>query len=146
MTNYRQAYLDLQKRQQKELEDFPIAYAFNDQQLEEALEKLGANKDECVTLWNCGDILKKTDVPAFKEMLKRHTQELHEALKDENFAEAAFLYEMDNHEYAINWSGDDDVMRCFAVDYDKLDEMGLRNAYLRARHQHMKNAQEWGMI
>lgn len=34
-----QAYLDMMKRQQQELTDFPIAYAFNEKQLEEALEK-----------------------------------------------------------------------------------------------------------
>lgn len=95
--NKTEAYLDLQKRQQKELEDFPIAYAFNEKQLEEALKKLGAKKEECVTLFNHGDVLKKTDVPAFKTMLKRHTKELQEAMKNEDFAEAAFLYEMDNH-------------------------------------------------
>lgn len=32
-----QAYLDMMKRQQQELTDFPIAYAFNEKQLEEAV-------------------------------------------------------------------------------------------------------------
>ena len=79
-------------------------------------------------------------------MLKRHTKELHEALKDEEFAEAAFLYEMDNHEYAINWDGDADVLACFSLDEKKLHEMGLDGAYHRARRAHMKHAQEWDMI
>lgn len=140
------SYLELQKKQRKDLEEFPIAYAFNEEQLEQALIKLGAKKEECVTLWNCGDIMKKTDVPAFKEMMKRHREEIFELLKDKQAAEEAFLYEMDNHEYAINWSGDDDVMACFNIDHDKLDEMGLREAYLRARRKHMEHAREWGVI
>lgn len=49
-----QAYLDMTKRQQQELTDFPIAYAFNEKQLEEALEKLGATKEECYTYLNMG--------------------------------------------------------------------------------------------
>lgn len=125
--NKREAYLDLQKRQQKELEDFPIAYAFNEKQLEEALEKLGAKKEECVTLFNHGDVLKKTDVPAFKTMLKRHTKELQEAMKNEDFAEAAFLYEMDNHEYAINWDGDADVLAALCLDEKLLKEFGFNS-------------------
>lgn len=141
-----QAYLDLQKRQQKELEEFPIAYAFSDQQLKEALEKLGAKKEECVTLFNHGDVLKKTDVPAFKEMLKRQTKELQEAMKDKEFAEAAFLYEMDNHEYAINWTGDEDVLAALCLDKKIVKEMGLEDAYRRARNAHMKHAREWDMI
>ena len=141
-----QAYLKLQEKQRKDLEEFPIAYAFNEEQLQQALEKLGATKEECVTLWNCGDIMKKTDVPAFREMMKRHREEIYEILKNEKDAEEAFLYEMDNHEYAINWSGDEDVMSCFNVDYDILDEMGLRDAYLRARRKHMEHARDWGVI
>lgn len=137
------AYLELQKQQRKELEDFPIAYAFNEEQLKQALEKLNATKKECVTVWDCGDILKRSDVPAFKEMLKRHREEIHELLKDEQAAEEAFLYEMDNHEYAINYDGDADVLACFDLSFKKLDEMGLRDAYLRARNRHMKNAEEW---
>lgn len=70
--NKRQEYLDLQKRQQDELSAFPIAYAFNEEQLKEALEKLGARKEECVTYLGMGDVMKRSDVPAFKKMLVRH--------------------------------------------------------------------------
>ena len=53
---------------------------------------------------------------------------------------------MDNHEYAINWSADEDVFGCFNLDWKKLREWGLEDAYRRARNQHMKHAEEWGMI
>ena len=143
----RQEYLDLQKRHEKELAEFPIAYAFSDKQLEEALEKLGATKEECVTVFGHGDIVKRTDAKAFLAMLKRHTDEVQEKLKnDKEFAEAAFLYEMDNHEYAINWSADEDVMSCFNLNWEKLRKWGLEDAYRRARNQHMKHAEEWEMI
>lgn len=142
----RKTYLDLQEKHRKEISDFPIAYAFNDQQLKEALEKLNATKDECVTIFGHGDIVKKENAPKFLAMLKRHTKETQEKMKDPEFAEAAFLYEMDNHEYAINWDGDADVLACFGMNYDDLAEMDLEGAYRRARNQHMKNAEEWEMI
>lgn len=142
-----EAYLQLKERHQKEMNAFPIAYAFNGKQLEEALEKLGATKEECVTVFNMGDVMKKTDVPAFKAMLKRHKEELLEAMKDETFAEGAFLYEMNNHEYAINWSGDEDVLACFNMNVAKLREIGLIDAYQRARREHMRIAhEEWEII
>lgn len=144
--NYRDAYLDLQEKHRQELTDFPIAYAFDKKQLEEALEKLGAKKDECVTVAGHGDIMKRTDVPAFYAMMKRHKEEVHEALKNKDFAEAAFLYEMDNHEYAINWSADEDVLSCFNLSLEKLKEMDLVDAYNRARNAHFKHAEEWDMI
>lgn len=144
----RQAYLDLQEKHREELNNFPIAYAFNDQQLREALEKLGVEStDECVTVFGHGDIVKKGDAKKFVDMLKRHTQEVKDALiADKEFAEAAFLYEMDNHEYAINWDGDDDVLRCFGLDYEDLVKLNLEDAYRRARQKHYKQMEEWGVI
>ena len=140
----RQTYLNLLDRQRAEMNNFPIAYAFNDKQLEEALEKLGAKKSECVTIFGHGDIVKKKDAPRFIAMRKRHAKEVKDLIvNDKDIAEAAFLYEMDNHEYAINYDGDDDVLSCFGMDYGDLVEAGLEDAYCRARNTHMKNAEEW---
>ena len=141
----RQEYLDLKQRHQKEVEDFPIAYAFNGKQLKEAIEKLGATKQEVTTL-GYGTVIKKTDIPAFEGLLEDQRHELKMAMKDKEFAYAAFLYEMDNHEYAINWDGDADVLACFNLIYAELDELDLEEVYQRAARQHMKHAREWEMI
>jgi (p)ppGpp synthase/HD superfamily hydrolase len=144
----KQEYLDLKKRHEKELADFPIAYAFNEQQLKEALERLGVQTvRECVTIFGHGDIVKRENADAFIEMLERQSKEIKDSItNDHELAEAAFLYEMDNHEYAINWSGDEDVLRCFGFDENDLSKLGLNVAYSNARKQHMKNAMEWGVI
>jgi hypothetical protein len=142
----KQEYLDLKKKHEKEVSDFPIAYAFNNEQLEEALIKLGANKKEVVTVFGHGDIVKKVDAKRFIQMLKDHRVELqNKMLSDHAFAEAAFLYEMDNHEYAINYDGDDDVLRCFGWTLDELEDIDLElaNSYERARSHHFVNAREW---
>ena len=142
----RSAYVDLMEKHRKELNEFPIAYAFNEQQLEEALIKLGAKKEECVSMAGHGDIIKRTDVQAFKDMFKRHKKELAEAMLDKEFAEAAFRYEMDNHEYAINWSGDEDVLSCFGYSFDDIRELGLMDVYRRAREAHMKYMEDLDVI
>ena len=140
----KQTYMDLKKRHEKEVADFPIAYAFNDEQLEEALTKLGATRREVVTIFGHGDIVKKTDAKAFIDMLKRHSKETMDRLiEDHEFAESAFLYEMDNHEYAINYDGDEDVLRCFGLEYDDLEKHNLYEPYRRARKRHMTYAQDW---
>lgn len=144
----RQAYLDLIEKHRSEINDFPIAYAFNDQQLQEALEKLGVSSvRDCVTVFGHGDIVRKGDGKKLIDMLKRHSKEVKDAIiADKEFAEAAFLYEMDNHEYAINWDGDDDVLNCFGLDYEELVKLNLEDAYRRARQKHYKNMEEWGVI
>lgn len=141
----KQEYLDLKQRHQKEVEDFPIAYAFNAKQLKEAIAKLGATKEEVTTL-GYGTVIKRTDISAFEELLEDHRHELKMAMKDKDFAYAAFLYEMDNHKYAINWDGDADVLSCFNLIYAELDELDLEEVYQRAARQHMKHARDWEMI
>lgn len=143
----RQEYLDLQKRHRKELEDFPIAYAFNEKQLEEALEKLGATREECVTVFDHGDIVKCTDAKALIKLLENQREEMLQRIRDDqDFAEAAFLYEMDNHEYAINWDGDADVLDHFGITFEKINQWGLQHAWTMARRKHMEHAEKWGMI
>ena len=141
----RQEYLDLKQRHQKEVEDFPIAYAFNGKQLKEAIAKLGATKQEVTTL-GYGTVIKRSDIPALDELMENHRHELKMAMKDKEFAYEAFLYEMDNHEYAINFDGDAEVLSCFNLVYAQLEDLDLEEVYQRAARQHLKNAQEWGMV
>ena len=144
----KQEYLDLKDRHQKEVNEFPIAYAFNDEQLKEALVKLGAESTkECVTVFGHGDIVKKENAKPFIEMLKRHTEEVKQKIKeDPDFAQAAFLYEMDNHEYAINYDSDEDVLACFCITFDDIREWGLQLAWQTARRKHFEQMEEWGVI
>ena len=144
----RNEYLELKKRHEKEVGDFPIAYAFNDKQLEEALEKLGAETaDECVTVFGHGDIVRRQDARRLVKMLERHDEEIKEKLiSDIEFAEAAFLYEMDNHEYAINLSADEDVLAAFGIGFNFIRKHGLQMAYDSARNKHFKHMEDWGVI
>lgn len=139
------AYLELMKKHQEELEAFPMAYAFNESQLNNALIKLETTKDQLVDV-GMGGLMRRSDIPAFNAMMKRQREELDKFLEDEEQAEAAFLYEMDNHEYAINWDGDTDVLSCFELTYEELKRRNLVNAYSRARKAHMKHAMEWNMV
>ena len=51
--------------------------------------------------------------------LEKAMEAANDPLRDYEHAKNAFKYEMLNHEYAINWQGDWDVINCFCkVDYD----------------------------
>ena len=114
--------------------------------MKEALEKLEATKEECITVFGHGDIVKRKNAKTLIDIMKRHAKELKEAMLDKDFAEAAFLYEMNDHKYAINRSADEDVLDCFRMSFEELRKLGLTDAYRRSRYAHMKNAQKWGMI
>ena len=137
----RTAYEELSERQRKEFNDLPITYAFSDEQLKEALDRLGAKDiSECCTIFGHGDIVKKEDASKVIETMKRHNKELHEAMKDPEFAYDAFLYEMCNHEYAINWSADEDVLSCFGMTEIDLEKLGLQCVYQTARRKYFELA------
>ena len=143
----KQSYMDVRSRHQKEFDEFPIVYAFNDEQLKEALEKLGATKEQCVSVFGHGDIVRREDAKALIELLDRQQEELLQRLRDDPiFAEEAFLAEMDNHEHAINWSGDEDVLACFGITFEHINRWGLQYAWNMAKRKHMENAEKWGMI
>lgn len=144
-----QEYLEMRERHQRDVNNFPIAFAFSVDQLKEALEKINAKSiEECCTIHNCGDIIRKCDVKRYKQMSMDHAKELNEAMKDPEFAKSAFRYEMDNHEYAINWDGDSDVLNCFGwtpESFTKVD-ISIQNAYLFARNEHIEHFRNLGVI
>lgn len=148
MENRAKKYLDLKDKHQQEMNEFPIAFAFNDDQLEKAIVKLGAKKiQECTSILGCGDVLLKKDVKAFIEMSKRHAQEVRALFEDKKLAAEIFEYEMDNHEYAINWEGDADVLGAVGLKEEDLTTMGLQDAYVTAQRKHMTRAhEEWKVI
>ena len=56
--------------------------------------------------------------------LNRDLEAANDPLRDYEHAKNAFKYEMYNHEYAISWQGDWDVIRCFAnVDGEDAEDM-----------------------
>lgn len=67
----------------------------------------------------------KKDAPRYIQMFKDQRKETLEALKDKDFAVAAFRYEMGNHEYAINYDGDGYVLGFFGMEMEDLINMGI---------------------
>jgi hypothetical protein len=96
-------YLLLVNAHEQEINDFRIMWAYSDEQFAEGMKKLGLKEtdtDKVVAIGG-GGFLKKSDVPAFEEMMQRHDAERMEAFKDDAFAYDAFLYELGNHEFCI---------------------------------------------
>ena len=108
-----ETYQELKTRTGKEIADFPMAFAFSAKQLEEALAKLEATKDEVVSIGS-GGIVRKTDSAAFVAMFERHESERIAAFKHDSTLIEAICYELGNHEYS--YTGDPS---------DALDALGI---------------------
>lgn len=95
-------YNELKEAHSKEMNDFPIAFAFSKSQLADALIKLGAkDTSEICTVGGTGGLILKTDSEALSALFIKHNKEREEALLDDEYLKQAFDYELSNHEYGI---------------------------------------------
>ncbi len=111
-----EGYKELRERQQQEINNFPLGFAYNNRQFEEMMTEWGLNakKDsdlaQVSSLFAGAYILKK-DILAYKSMTQRHNRELAAAIAEdktgENFIYEMFLYELDDHEYGYTRDTED---------------------------------------
>lgn len=157
-------YKDFSDMLQKRANALPMIFAFSNEQLDKVLDDMGLSLKDMK-----GDKLIRMGVGAFclKSDLDYVLSELHavdemkrEFIEDYEHAYDAFMYEMGNHEYHINWQGDWDVLSCFGLDDDVckyedgkdvgeyMDAMGLspvtKAAYYDARGDFLRMADEKG--
>ena len=103
------SYYELKQKQQKEFNDFPIAFAFSEEQFNEGMRKLGLKPTDTDKVYKIGfnGFIRKTDSAAFAEMTKRHGLEMEQAIAGDEtgdgFIYDMFRYELDNHEFGYTW-------------------------------------------
>ena len=107
------AYIELQQRQQQDVNSFPIGAAFGREQFRQMMERWGFTEedtDKIVSL-GAGCYIRKSDKQAYIDMCKRHHEELAEAIAEdktgEGFIYDMFLYELENHEYGYTGDASD---------------------------------------
>lgn len=103
-----ESYRQMQERHQKEMNNFPIAFAYSDQQFDDGMRRLGldpSETDKVVSVFY-GAFIRKEDHPALMEMFERHTREERDAFirNEDDWAYHAFRYELANHEFS--YTGD----------------------------------------
>lgn len=99
------AYKEMKDRHGKEVNDFPMFFAFSNEQFDEGMKKLGLEPDDkdqiCSTGY--GGFIKKADSKKYNEMFIRFAQERKAAIEadqtGEGFIYDMFDYELANHEY-----------------------------------------------
>lgn len=99
-------YSELKQKQQKEVNEFPMMFAFSNKQFKEGMEKLGLTETDTRKIYSVGGggYIRRTDSKAYNEMFTRFEQELKDAIENDEtgdgFIYEMFMYELGNHEYA----------------------------------------------
>ena len=109
-------YLEMKKRHQEDINNFPMFFAFSNKQFSEGMAKLGLTENDTDKIYRivAGGYIRKSDSPKLNELLDRHIEEMEKAMTEPDFAFEAFRYELANHEYG--YTGDET---------DALDALGL---------------------
>ena len=131
-------YQEMKERQQKEVNEFPMAFAFNKEQFDEGMRKLGLDPSETdkVCRIPAGGFIRLDDVDRLKEMFKRHKQEIRKAIaKDrtgEGFIYDMFYTELCNHEFSVTYDSSD-AIRALGLTQEKvLSDSRLHHGINRA--------------
>ena len=124
-----ETYRQQKERQQKEINEFPLMAAFNEQQFADGMKKLNVDRDGLLSI-GAGCFIRKTDRDAFVNMMKRHTDEVKQACAADQTGDG-FIYQMfysclADHEYS--YTGD--LSEGIAATPFTLDEINANPALL----------------
>lgn len=120
-------WLELTRKHEKEMQEFPLCWAFSKEQLEKAMKKLNVKNEDELTTFGCGSIYRRTDADKLHNMFDNQRRERQEFLsKRENLIDA-LSYEMGNHEYCITFNKAEVLKAC---ELKEVDSDIWDNAYI----------------
>lgn len=110
-----ESYQEMKIRHQKEVNAFPIHFAFGDEQIKRKFNELGLDPekdlDKITVIPGTGGFILKKDEDARRKMCERHYQEFQDAIAaDKNgtgFIYQMFRYELANYEFGYTGEADD---------------------------------------
>ena len=127
-------YLTLKAKHQKEVADFPMFFAFSDEQFTEGMKKLGLAPDsfsEICRLNGTGGYYRRTDSDKLHEMFDRHERERNDAIENNTTGDRyifdMFYCELSNHEYCLTY----DITETLDVLGMTIDEVNSNKKLLR---------------
>ena len=137
----KETYTEYKERTQAELNAFPMAFAFNQEQFAKGMVKLGLTVDDTDKVCSVpgGGFILKTDSAKLCEMFVRHRNEFKRAIDSDSagsgFIYQAFNYELANHEYCITYDVTD-TLAALGLTMDEVNSNpamveGLKAAVIR---------------
>lgn len=117
------AYQNFKESINQEISDFPIFWAFSNEQFNEGLIKLNTTKENVRGIGG-GGFIRKEDTKKFIDLMKEQNKTERQFLKEDKNLYQAFLYELANHEFCITYDYDE-TLNALGLKYDKLTKKQL---------------------
>lgn len=146
------SYEKYKKMVEKEVNEFPMFHAFNDEQFYKGMEKVGLRhgvKTDFKKICNgpiIGSFMKKEDAPKYVEMALRHSKERKRLIEEDaggtGFVFEMFYYELNNHEYCITHD-ETETLDALCIDAEDLNKSkNLKNGLNLAIEKIIKEEME----
>lgn len=136
-------YVEFKRNREKEINNFPMGFAFSNKQLEEGMKKLNVtDKSELLSI-GAGGFIRKTDKEKFTNLMNKYDTEFKRLIEadktGEGFIYDMFYYELANHEYLYTLELDD-TFDALGLTYDNIKnnialEKGLKKAIKTQREE-----------
>ena len=146
-------YIEMKQRHQAEVNAFPMKFAFTQESLERGMRELGLDPkkdmDKIVAIPG-GGFIRESDKQAFLGLFARHDKERKEAIAADKdgtgYLYHMFRYELANHEYAYTRDVSSTLDAIGYTIEEIAEDPALSDAFLNAREDYLKEAEEkgWG--
>lgn len=140
-------YMELKNKIQKEVNEFPIGFAFSNEQFEKMKIELGVKEDSELLSIGAGGFIRKTDKEAFHELFNNKAKRFDEAIAEdktgEGFIKDMFLYELANHEYCITYELDDTLDALDLTYEEVMNDERLKRGLKLAKAEYLNDADNY---
>lgn len=125
-----ESYEAMKQRHQKDINDFPMFFAFSNDQFDKGMKSLELNPgdtDKIYKLGNTGGYYRRDDAEKLHDMFDKQEKELREAIAadstGEGFIFEMFNYELGNHEYVLTHNISD-TLEALGLTAEEVNENG----------------------
>lgn len=135
-------YQNIQAQIQQRYNEFPMKFAFNQEQLNRGLAELNITAKEAVSIGN-GGFIRKSDKEAFLAMTRECAKLREECMADDEYVETMFYYELGNHEYCVTYDLEDTLDACGLTADEINNDPRLKRLLAKALEQYEKDTEDW---
>ncbi len=136
-----ETYQDMKIRHQRETNEFPIHFAFGDEQIKRKFAELGLDPDKdmdkIAVIPGTGGFILKRDEAARRKMSERHYSELQDAISADKdgtgFIYQMFRYELANYEFGYTGEADDALAALSYTEAQIDADSALRRGFEKAK-------------
>lgn len=130
-------YFELKQKHQRQIDNFPMFFAFNRKQFKEGMDKLDVKDTDELYKIGGGGFIRKTDSDALEVLFTEQEDEMQQFMQDRAFMIEAIEYELGNHEYIITY---DPTQTVKVLDLN-LEDPVHAECFNTARRQYLAYAQ-----